>query len=625
MCGIAGFIGRGDRDIIQAMINEIDYRGPDEKGFFTKEGVFLGHCRLSIIDLKTGGQPMFNEDKNVAVVFNGEIYNFLELKEILLKKGHQFKTQSDTEVIAHGYEEWGESVFEKMNGMFAVAIWDEKNKKLILGRDRFGEKPLYWASSLDIFIFSSELKSIFQHPSFKKEIDPVSLGKYFFFEYIPSPHTIFKGIKKIEPGHFLVFQNNKIKINSYWQIKFGGPEAVGIDENTALKNLDILLDQSVKKSLVSDVPLGVFLSGGIDSSTIAYFAQKNSNQPVKTFSIGFKEKSFDESKWARLVAKRLGTEHYEKIFSTKELINSISSVFGKLDEPLADASILPTYLLSKMAKEKVTVVLGGDGGDEFWMGYPTFIAHRLFPLFNIIPGFIKNNALNFFASLLPVSFDNFSFDFKVKKFLSGINIADNILRNQVWLSAFSPKELKYLFTPEIYEVIKNNVFEDINKIIGENTGMSKWQKLVYSYSKHYLAEDILTKVDRASMMNSLEVRSPFLNHELVSFVNNLPDNFKFKGMEGKYFLKKLMEPRLGKDIISRKKKGFGIPIARWLTGELKGELGKMLSEEKIKKQGFFDYSYVKKIIAEHMEGRKNNRQKLWSLFVFQKWHENWAE
>ena len=625
MCGIAGFIGKGDREIVQAMINEIDYRGPDEKNFFTKNNVFLGHCRLSIIDLKTGGQPMFNEDKNVVVVFNGEIYNFFELREILTKKGHQFKTESDTEVVVHGYEEWGESVFEKLNGMFAIAIWDEKNKKLILGRDRFGEKPLYWADLPGVFIFSSELKSIFRHPSFKKEIDHVSLGKYFFFEYVPSPHTIFKGVRKMEPGHFLVFQNNKIKINSYWQIEFKQPGTPDVEESTALKTLSALLDQSVKKSMISDVPLGIFLSGGIDSSTIAYFAQKNSNRPVKTFSIGFEDKSFDESEWARLVAKRLGTEHHERIFSSKELMDSVSSVFEKLDEPLADASILPTYLLSKTAKEKVTVALGGDGGDEFWMGYPTFFAHRLFPFFNIMPGFIKNSALNLSSSLLPVSFDNFSFDFKVKKFLSGINITGDILRNQVWLSAFSPEELKLLFVPEIYEVIKNNVFEDINKITDENTGTSKWQRLVYAYSKHYLAEDILTKVDRASMMNSLEVRSPLLNHELVSFVNNLPDNFKFKGMEGKYLFKKLMEPHLGKDIVSRKKKGFGIPIARWLAGELKGDLEKVLSEEKITKQGIFNYLYIKKIINEHMEGRRNNRQKLWSLFVFQKWHESWME
>jgi len=616
VCGIAGFIGQGDKDILEKMTNTLNRRGPDASGFFIKDDVFLGHRRLSIIDLQTGGQPMFNEDKTIAIVFNGEIYNFQNLKKEL-GNGHHFKTNSDTEVIIHGYEEWGESIFEKLEGMFALAIWDSKEKKLILARDKFGEKPLYYFHNPLCFAFASELKALMPHPLFKKEIDFSSLSKYFFFEYIPSPRTIFKNIRKLEPASFLILKNNRVETRPYWQIKFGNPKnSTFKNEKPALKELENQINQAVKERLISDVPLGVFLSGGIDSGTIAYFAQKNSLKPIKTFSIGFEEKSFDESKWARLVSKRLGAEHCEKIFSQKEMYELIPEVFSQLDEPLADASILPTYLLSKMTKEKVTVALGGDGGDEFWMGYPTFAAHKIFSLFNILPNIIKKDLSKFLASFLPISHKNFSLDFKINKFLDGAGAKDDILRNQIWLSAFSPEEVSQLLNI-------HPRFEEIEKIKKDNTGNSKWQKLIYAYAKHYMAEDILVKVDRASMMNSLEVRSPFLDHKLVNFINNLPDNLKFRNLSGKYLLKKLMAKHIGKDIVYRKKKGFGAPTAEWLAGDLKNELKELLSEEKIKKQGIFNCAYVQKIMKEHFEKRRNHRQKLWSLFVFQKWYERW--
>lgn len=620
MCGIAGFVGQGNKNIIEKMTTTLAHRGPDASGFFVKNNVFLGHRRLSIIDLQTGDQPMFNEDKSIVVIFNGEIYNFQKLKKELSR--HTFKTNSDTEVIVRGYEEWGEQLFERLEGMFAIAIWDDKNKKLILARDRFGEKPLYWFRNSNNLVFASELKSLIMHPSFKKEIDFSSLSKYFFFEYIPSPHTIFENVYKIEPGSFLTLQNNKIKIKKYWQIEFGNPKKAQKTQKELSKELEECLNKSTKERLISDVPLGVFLSGGIDSSAIAYFAQKNSPKPIKTFSIGFEEKSFDESNWARLVSKRLGTEHYEKIFSQKEMLNLIPKIFENLDEPLADASILPTYLLSEMTKEKVTVALGGDGGDEFWMGYDPFVAHKFFPLFGVFPKSIKN-LFKPLASLIPVSHKNMSLDFKVNKFLNGINTKDEVLRNQMWMSAFTPEEINELFRPDVYKNNREKIIEDTKKVARENPGKSKWQRLIYAYSKHYLSEDILVKVDRASMMNSLEVRSPFLNSGLVSFINNLPDNLKFRKLTSKYLLKKLMTKYLGKDIVYRKKKGFGIPVAEWLSGSLREELEELLSEKRIKEQGIFNYLYVKKILEEHLSKKKNHRQKLWSLFVFQKWYDNW--
>jgi asparagine synthase (glutamine-hydrolysing) len=621
MCGIAGFVGRGNEKILKEMTDALTHRGPDDEGFFVEDNIFLGHRRLSIIDLKTGQQPMFNEDKSIVVIFNGEIYNFQELKKDLGE--HIFESNSDTEVIVHGYEKWGESVFEKLKGMFAIALWDSRTKKLILARDRFGEKPLYWSRGPLGFVFASELKALVAHPSFKKEVDFSSLAKYFFFEYIPAPHTIFKNIYKLKPGQQLVLQNTRVKIQPYWQMEFSHPPKTPLSLREIRENLENHIDQSVKEKLISDVPLGIFLSGGLDSSTIAYFAQKNSPSPIKTFSIGFEESSFDESKWARLIAKRLGTEHYEKVFSSKEMQDLIPVVFERLDEPLADASILPTYLLSKTARGRVTVALGGDGGDEFWLGYPTFLAHKVFPVFNLFPELIKKKLLRSLASSLPVSFKNFSLDFKASKFLDGVTVKDDLLRNQVWLSAFKPGELKTLFKEELLSDIESRIMEDLNKIRDENTGKSKWQQLVYVYAKHYLAEDILTKVDRASMMNSLEVRSPFLDHKLVDFINNLPDGLKFRRTKAKYLLKKLMAQHIGKDVISRKKKGFGMPTAQWLAGELKNELKELLNEEKIKKQGIFNYPYVNQLMNEHFEKRKNHRQKLWSLFVFQKWYEKW--
>jgi asparagine synthase (glutamine-hydrolysing) len=619
MCGIAGFIGQGNKEILQKMTDTLVHRGPDEEGYFVSArggDVFFGHRRLSIIDLKTGSQPMFNEDKTIAVIFNGEIYNFKDLRNQLFR--HLFKTESDTEAIVHGYEEWGEKVFEKLNGMFAIAIWDDEEKKLVLARDRFGEKPLYWCSLPDVFIFASELKAILKHPAFAPAIDFPSLGKYFFYEYIPSPHSIYKDVHKLEPACYLEFQAGKTKIGRYYRIEFG-PHKFCDRANYAMEELEEKIEEAVKGRLISDVPLGVFLSGGIDSSTIAYFAQKNSSAPIKTFSIGFEEKSFDESRWARLVSKRLGTEHYERIFSLGEMKNLIPEVFENLDEPLADASILPTYLLSKTAKEKVTAALGGDGGDEFWMGYPTFFAHKVFPVFNILPDFIKKDFFNFVSSLLSVSFKNFSFDFKIKKFLSGVGIQDDILRNQVWLSAFKPEELASLFRPAIYRETASRGLEDIERIGEENSGKSKWQRLIYAYAKHYLAEDILVKADRASMMNSLEVRSPYLDHRLAAFINNLPDNLKFN----KRLLKKLMAEYIGRDVVSRKKKGFGIPAAQWLAEDLRKDLEDLLSEGAIKKQGIFNYPYIKKLMNEHFDRRENHRQKLWSLFVFQKWYNRW--
>ncbi len=365
MCGIAGYFGEGDKEILEKMIDLINYRGTDDKGFYINSQIGLGHRRLSIIDLKGGHQPISSEDERIQVIYNGEIYNYEELKEELIKFGHKFKTNSDSEVIVHSYEEWGCDCFSKFNGMFSIAIWDNNQKKIILARDRYGKKPLYWTRINDTLIFASELKSILAHTLIKRKLNHLAIYQYFSFDYVPQPFTIFEDIYKLENGSILVFENNQISISKFYEIKVDKEK---IDFKSALNNLNELLEDSVKKRLLADVPLGIFLSGGIDSSTIAYFAKKQ-KKDIETFSIGFSEKSFDETRYAKQAAELLKTKHHHKEFQPKDLLEIIPEVIEKLDEPFGDPSILPTYLLSKFTREKVKVALGGDGGDELLMGY----------------------------------------------------------------------------------------------------------------------------------------------------------------------------------------------------------------------------------------------------------------
>lgn len=618
MCGITGYLGQGNEEILRRMIDSLIHRGPDDEGFYFNNKIGLGHRRLSIIDLATGHQPISNEDETIWLIFNGEIYNYQELRKKLINQGHKFSTQTDTEVMVHLYEEKGEDFLKELNGMFALALWDEKRKKLILARDRMGQKPLYYSLINNTLIFGSELKALFHHPLIKKDIDFNSLNKYLIYEYVPTPQTIIKGVNKLEPGHFLVYQNNQLKKSSYWNIKFNQLE----NQKDYLTKFEELLEDSVKKRLISDVPLGIFLSGGIDSSTIAYYAQKNSNQKIKTFSIGFEDKSFDESDYANQAAKFLDTEHYHQNFTPNDLLNSINQIAKINDEPFADASIIPTYLLSKFTRESVTVALSGDGGDELLAGYPTFQALKFAKAYHHIPNLFRE-IIQKTANLLPVSHDNFSFDFKVKKTLSGYEYPLEI-QNQIWLGAFTPKENKNIFLSEISNQINfNQSFSETDQFIEQTKKESLENRIIYLYLKQYLADDILTKADRASMFTSLEVRSPFMDYRLVEFFNSLPYNLKLKGWKTKYVLKELMKDKLPRNIINRPKKGFGIPVAKWINKELKDFTLDLLNESDIKKQGIFNYSEIKKILDEHLNKKADHRKKLWTLLMFQQWYQEW--
>ncbi len=629
MCGILGFLTPSAADVpdlgvLRSMRDTLVHRGPDDQGEFVRllnEGgpfVFLGHRRLSIIDLAGGHQPLSNENGTVWVIFNGEIYNFIGLRSRLEARGHQFRTNSDTEVIAHAYEEYGEKCFQHFNGMFAIGIWDETKKRLLLARDRLGKKPLYYSFVHSNFLFGSELKGLLAYPGFSRKVNPLSFVKYLFFEYIPSPHTIFHDARKLPPASYLILENNEIKVNEYW-FPFDSKKAEApFPEGEIESKMIELLRQSVKRRLISDVPLGVFLSGGIDSSTITAFAQENVPGKVKTFSIGFEDPSFDESAYASLASRYFATEHHHQIMTPADLLGLVPSLPDLLDEPMADASILPTYLLSKFTRDYVTVALGGDGGDELFAGYPTYLAHKVARQFNFFLTRFQP-VLHFGGNLLPVSDDNISFDFKVKKFLSGIGYPESI-RNFVWLGSFSFPELKkVLSSPFDIQVDPKQITEEVDSYERRFPLKDRTTLLEYLDMKLYLQEAILVKVDRASMACSLEVRAPFLDYELVEFVMDLPSPLKLRRFTSKYLLKKGMKDFLPKEVIDRKKKGFGVPIAKWVKGPLKELFGDLLSNKRIEKEGFLNPHYVASLLQDHLSGKKDNRKQLWTLLVWELW------
>jgi asparagine synthase (glutamine-hydrolysing) len=629
MCGIIGFLTSNisnipDLEILRRMRETLAHRGPDDLGEYIRPlddhgpFVFFGHRRLSIIDLSGGHQPLSNEDGSVWVIFNGEIYNFKELKRKLEALGHRFKTNSDTEVIAHAYEEYKEECFKRFNGMFAISIWDESNHRLILARDRLGKKPLYYSSINGTLLFASELKVILAYPHFSRKISSLSLMKYLFYEFIPSPHTIFNDANKIPSASYLIMDKKGMEVRRYWSPFNVEEKGKKLSEREIEYRLLELLRSSVKRRLMSDVPLGIFLSGGIDSSAITAFAQEEIPGKVKTFSIGFEDPSFDESNYASLVSKFLGTEHFEQRMTAKDLLDIIPHLPDILDEPMADASILPTYLLSKFTREYVTVALGGDGGDELFAGYPTYLAHKIARKYEHFLGNL-HPVINFLGNLLPVSDNNISFDFKVKKFLSGIGYPDGI-RNSVWLGSFSFRDIENVVSSDLLNYCDRiKLIEEISSYKEGILIKDPLTLLQYLDMKLYLQESILVKVDRASMACSLEVRAPFLDYELVEFVMGLPSRLKLKGLTSKYILKKAMKNILPKEVIQRKKKGFGVPIAKWVKEPLIELFGDLLSPDRIGREGFLNPEYVNSLLQDHLLNKKDNRKKLWTLLVWELW------
>ena len=627
MCGIIGIYNYTtsepvNKGALENATSVLYHRGPDEFGYFfdDKDGLGFGHRRLSIIDLSTGRQPLYNEDNSIVSVVNGEIYNFPELFDKLVSLGHKFKTRSDNEAIIHLYETYGLDCVKHLNGMFAFALWDSNKKLLFLARDRMGVKPLYYALQNNSFYFSSELKGLLALPFIQRELNIEALNKYLSFENVPSPHSIIKNIFKLEAGHVLTLQNSQIKIERYWDMPLDMPK-LKISEEEAVEELERLFSQAVKRRLLSDVPVGVFLSGGIDSSLVAKFMADVSSERIKTFSIGFHEKSFDESKIAMKFAKELKSEHNQFLFDSKECLKLIPNITNLVDEPLSDASILPTYFLSHFASKQLKVCLGGDGADELFAGYQIFPVNKLIGLYNILPRELKQLTL-FMANKIPPRETYLSFPFVLKQFLRGVGLSNEI-RTFIWTGAFLASEKEQLLTPDIYNQTNNNTFEDISNYLSKKFISTDVDRMLYLISKIYLTDDVLVKVDRASMATSLEVRGPFLDYTIQDFAAQLPYELKLSRLTSKYILKKMAKKHIPDYIIRRKKQGFAIPVTKWLKSDLKDILLHYTSKAYIENQGLFQHDFIEKIVQNHLNEAWDNKKLLWNLLVFQLWYEKY--
>ena len=627
MCGITGWINLdttrpdlGDVEgTLHSMCERIVHRGPDSEGIWWDETVALGMRRLSVIDLKTGEQPVFSEDGTVVVMMNGELYNYREVRSELKKDRIMFVTETDTEILPHLYKKYGDAFIDHVNGMYALSLWDLAKRRLILARDRFGEKPLYYGVFDGKLIWASELKALIAHPSVTTELDLNALRHYLSFDYVPAPLSIFKGIYKLPAAHMLIVENGEIKRRRYWDVA-ADPQARSKEATLEKRAEELreLLSDSVRMRLVSDVPLGILLSGGIDSSTIAAFAVQHATERVKTFSIGFEEDSFDESKFARSVAKHLNTEHYEDKLSATTAGELIEDIGEWLDEPLSDGSLIPTFLLARFVRKYVTVALGGDGGDELFAGYPMYRAHRIASMYRLVPSFVRNGLVRPGVERLPVSHKNLSFDYKAKRFVRAAEL-DPVERHHSWFGSFALDDQDDLLSREVRERTSADIYAAAREVFEKGPVRDDLARMQYLDVNFYLAEDILTKVDRSAMQVSLETRAPFLDPRIANFAFSLPMKYKLRGSNGKVILKKAVEPLLPKAILNRPKKGFGIPIAAWLRGRLRYLLHDLLSPERLKEQGIFEPAYVDRLVSEHEQGIASHHKELWTLLVFQLW------
>ncbi len=625
MCGIAGFINSehgkqaNERDL-RRMCDVITHRGPDEDGYFVFDNVALGMRRLSIIDLSTGRQPITNEDKSIWIVFNGEIYNFPELRAELEAKGHQFRTKTDTETIVHAYEEWGTLCASKLNGMFAFAIWDNRRKQLFLARDRIGIKPLYYYADDKRIVFGSELKSLLQLPEVPREVDEKALDLFLTYEYVPAPYSILKGVKKLPQGHILVAKDGKIETQQYWEVKY---QECDKSQHELEEEFIELMRDAVKIRMIADVPLGAFLSGGIDSSTIVALMSQVASRKVKTFSIGFENQSYNELEYAREIATHFGTEHQEFIIQP-DILDLTDKLIHHLDEPLGDFSIFPTYLVSKMARRHVTVALSGDGGDELFGGYDTYVANQLDVKYRRkIPQFVREKMVAPMVGLLPPTGKKKGLVNKSKRFVEGSNLPPD-LQHTRWMTFVAEHEKQALYSPEMLQARNGcTAFDFMRGYFQKATSKDPLNRQLYVDTKTYLCDNILVKVDRMSMATSLEARVPFLDHRVVEFAARVPGSMKMANGRTKILVKDALAKLLPQMITKRGKEGFSIPIKNWLKSELKPLMMETLAPEKIRADGFFQADMIERLIKEHLQNKENHSHRLWALMVFQIWKQTY--
>jgi asparagine synthase (glutamine-hydrolysing) len=634
MCGICGFYqyeNEADQQILVVMNNQIIHRGPDDEGYYFENHVGLAARRLSIIDLKTGHQPLPSHSKANWITYNGEVYNFPELRAELEAKGYKFRTRTDTEVIVNLYEEYGTGFVKKLRGMFAIGIYDKKNHRLVLARDHVGIKPLYYClkPGNKNLVFASEIKSILKYPGISREIDPEAVDLFLTLEYIPAPFSIFKQIRKLPAGHILTYENQKLRIEKYWDVYKavgqGSSENRPIDFNELKERFHALLRESVKMRMIADVPLGAFLSGGIDSSSIVYAMAGLSQHKIKTFSIGFEEKSYSELKYSNIISKKFNTDHYTKNLqpNINELVFYLADFW---DEPLGDFSNFPTYLVSRTARERVTVVLSGDGGDEIFGGYEHYLAQKIarfidFPLFRPVHKLMAKTTYLFPPSELKKGFVN-----RIKRFSEGLQNShvNRHFRWMIFLSNLQKQRLysqdflsSYFLKPLNARIPFDGFFEHCGQFEGINRDL-------YLDFKTYMVDNILVKVDRMSMATSLEARVPLLDYKMVEFAFSLPSQYKLGGSTTKWFFKKAMEGILPDEIIYRQKEGFSIPIKNWLKSDLKELMMEYLSEKRVKEAGFFNHTYIQKMVTEHLNNKQNHAHRLWALILFHLWRERFG-
>lgn len=642
MCGITGiwdFKNKISEGTLKEMTDCLRLRGPDDSGIFVdeKNNVGLGHRRLSILDLSPAGhQPMANDDKTIWITFNGEVYNFSEIRKELEEKRYSFKSNSDTEVIINSYQEWGIDCIQKFRGMFAFAIWDKNKEKLFLVRDRAGVKPLYYYFKDNLLLFNSELKSFHKHPEFKKEINFDALALFLQFGYILAPYTIFENAYKLRPGHYLeVEKDGSFKEIKYWDIvDFYLSEKSNKSEQETEKELEEILTESFKYRMVSDVPVGVFLSGGVDSSLVTALLQKDSKIPLKTFTIGFEEKEYNEAPYAKKIAEYLGTDHHELYCTGKDALEIVKKLPEIYDEPFGDSSGIPTYLVSKFAREKVTVALSADAGDELFCGYSRYVA--LNDYYNALkkwPPFvikIVSFAINIFSVdflvklyniLKPILPKYANVKEKIYKFKNILKYKNAELSSIVENSHthWSQREITKMLKKEHQQLLTN--FSEFDKV-KDLDSMTQMQAVDF---KTYLPDDILVKVDRATMAASLEAREPLIDHKIAEYIARVPIDLKCKNGQSKHILRKILYKYVPKELIERPKQGFAIPIDKWLKNDLKGLLEKYLSEDKIRKQGIFDEKYIKKSLDNYLSGEMDSAYKFWFLLIFQMWYEKYFE
>lgn len=623
MCGICGVVSFKPstpvaQSILKQMNDSICHRGPDDEGYYQDAQASLAMRRLSIIDLHTGQQPISNESGDIWVVYNGEIYNFRNVRADLEQRGHFFKTQTDTEIIVHAYEEYGDACVTHFNGMFAIALWDVRKRRLFLARDRLGIKPLYYWSGVDKLIFGSELKALLVHPDVPMQVDLTALDLYLTLEYIPAPRTIYEGVLKLLPGHLLVVEKGMLKVTQYWDVPY---QPITKSEAECTEILSDLIKESVRRQLISDVPLGAFLSGGIDSSTVVGFMSQTASEPVRTFSIGFEDDTYNELPFAEAVAKHFGTRHHVEVLKSDHT-NLMEQLVAHFDEPFADTSIFPTFLVSKLASREVKVVLSGDGGDELFAGYDTYLAAKLDRYYGRLPRSLRQQVLPKVAGWLPLQPGKKGVINKVKRMIEG-GAFDPSLHHTRWMMFLNSSEKNSLYRSDLRATLKDHLTTNFFRHYFEKAScFDHLAQQQYVDVKTYLADDILTKVDRMSMAVSIEARVPLLDYHIVEFALNLPAHMKLNGARTKSILRQTVKNLVPNLVLEKPKEGFSIPMKHWLRGSLKTMMLDLLSKDSLQKHGYFNHQVIAGWIKEHLDGRVNHSHRLWGLMVFEMWYHN---